>query len=176
MLDAETIEPAADVAVPPVDNFAALADLLAVVADPKASAARLAELHAATAAADKARSDLAAARERDKVAAAKRTAELDTRAVALLEAEAKLAKNMKLYGMRKTDLDQESRIVIKIVINARKYGETYQEQSVLQGLVRNAANAIGSGMGGTLIYDAAEVGRWELGPASLLYQQNMKGS
>jgi uncharacterized protein with von Willebrand factor type A (vWA) domain len=65
-MDAEMNEAAPAPAAPPIDTFAAALTLLQACIDPKACTARLAELRAATAAAEKGQAELAAAAERQR--------------------------------------------------------------------------------------------------------------
>lgn len=86
---------------------------------------------------------------------------------------------MKLYGMRKADLDQEAQIVFKLVFThpmKRDYDKGYQEAPILINTITNAIATIGSTMRQTLVYDGKEVGRWELGPASLQYQESLRAA
>jgi hypothetical protein len=173
----EMTEPAAAVATP-VDTFAAVLTLLAAVADPKGCAARLAELRTEVATVEKARADLAAARERQSRDFAARRAKLDEREATLRAGEVALDKNMQRYRMRQTELDEEGRLIFKLAVNARRkggYDQAFQERLILKGALINAAEALGAGMQGTIVYDSNEIGRWEYGPNSLVRLEAANG-
>lgn len=166
-------------AAPPVDAFAALATLLAVVADPKAAEKRLADLRAETAAVERARADLAEAAAAQEAALAARRAALDEGERALRAGEAALARDLRRLSLRKAELDAEGSVIFSLrIVNANlPHDSVASQQMIVVQLLRNlSAGPLGRDLEGVLTWDGRPVGTYSFSTGSLLYAERVRSN